>query len=73
MTNEMKMYIAITIAYMNQCRRMLNDMVKHKDFSESDYDQICIGCTTLYVAISDLVEIFGMKVIKDEDGFYSVM
>ena len=73
MTNEMKTYIDISISYMNQCRRMLIDMMKYKDFSESDYGQICIGCTTLYVVISDLVETFGMEVIKDEDGFYSVM
>lgn len=72
MTNEMKMFIDNTIDYMNYCRRMANEM-KFKYFSVHDHDLCIERCITLYATINELLKMFGMKVIKDEDGFYSVM
>ena len=73
MTNEMKMFIDNTINYMNYCRGKGNEMMNSKDFSQHEYDMCIDRCITLYVTLSDFLEMFNMKVVKDKDGFYSVI
>lgn len=69
---KVKCYIENTVNYINFCRRKSIEILDSEGFAGNEYNFCVERYLATAITFEEFLEILGMKLIRDKDGFYSV-